>query len=77
MRRLAIECISRIEINQSDLSSDECDNSTLIESIMSRLILYLDDPYIELRPILIGKYVVSISICKFCQEMLREIVIYL
>lgn len=51
--RLAIQCVAKIELDPSDA---ECMNMTtsLIGTIISRLILYLDDPCLELQPILIG-----------------------
>lgn len=54
VRRLAIECVAKIGIDQTD-TNDGTTNSLLIETIISRLILYLEDPFMDLQPILIGK----------------------
>lgn len=61
VRRLAIECVATIEIDPNDERSVETTNSSLMATILSRLILYLEDPYLPLQPILIGKQKLSVS----------------
>lgn len=44
-----------MEVDRSDPIFSETCQSTLAETVFSRLILYFDDPFIKLRPILLGK----------------------
>ncbi|XP_031627918.1 dynein assembly factor 5, axonemal [Contarinia nasturtii] len=53
VRCLAIECLPQLEVNPSDDMFSETGYSSLVEYIISRLFLYLDDPYIKIRPILL------------------------
>lgn len=55
VRSLAIECLPLLEVNRNDELFSETSHSTLAEAVISRLFLYLDDPYIKIRPILLGK----------------------
>lgn len=51
--RLAIQCVAKIELDSSDAECTKM-SSSLIETIIARLILYLDDPSLQLQPIIIG-----------------------
>lgn len=51
---LAVECLSQIEVDRTDANFTESSYSNVAESIINRLFLYFDDPYIKLRPILLG-----------------------
>lgn len=55
VRKFAIECVAELKVDKSDPMFDETNYAMLAEMIISRLILYLDDPYIKIRPILIGR----------------------
>lgn len=48
-----METLSKIEGECS--STGDTDRSGLAETVIARLILYFDDPYIKLRPILLGE----------------------
>lgn len=56
VRCTAVECVAVLKIDTSDSMFDEEGQSHLAQSIISRLILYLDDPFVKMRPILLGKY---------------------
>lgn len=67
VRGLAMECLPHIEVNYSEPTFSEVNCSVLAETVISRLILYFDDPFIKLRPVLIGKlYKNLLFICKLC-----------
>lgn len=55
VRGLAIECLSQIDANRNDSNFSEASYSNLAETVISRLFLYFDDPFIKLRPILLGE----------------------
>lgn len=55
VRGLALECLSILEVDRSDDAFSEVSDSIIAETVINRLFLYLDDPYIKMRPILIGK----------------------
>lgn len=54
VRALAIECLSKIDVDHSDSNFSETSYSALAKTVISRLFLYFDDPFIKLRPILLG-----------------------
>lgn len=56
VRELAVECLPKIGVDPSDDTFNESSDSHLAETIILRLVLYLDDPYIKIRPILLGKH---------------------
>lgn len=56
VRELAVECLPKIEADRSDETFSESNDSHLAETIILRLALYLDDPYIKIRPILLGSH---------------------
>lgn len=56
VRCAAVECVAVLKIDASDPMFDEEGQSYLTKTIVSRLILYLDDPFVKMRPILLGKY---------------------
>ncbi|XP_055298477.1 dynein axonemal assembly factor 5 [Sitodiplosis mosellana] len=53
VRSLAIECLPLLEVDRTDDLFSETSYSTLAEAVISRLFLYLDDPFIKIRPILL------------------------
>lgn len=55
VRILAIECLSKIEVDRSDELFSESSYSNVAEAVINRLFLYFDDPYIKLRPVLLGE----------------------
>lgn len=55
MRILAIECLSKIEVDRSDKLFSESSYSNVAEIVINRLFLYFDDPYIKMRSVLLGK----------------------
>lgn len=56
VRCVAVECVAVLKIDTSDPMFDDEGLSYLAKTIISRLILYLDDPLVKMRPILFGKY---------------------
>lgn len=59
VRIVAIECLSRIDVDRNDSNYSEASCSDLAEAVISRLFLYFDDPFIKLRPILLGDYIIQ------------------
>lgn len=55
VRSLAIECLAELKVDHGDPMFSETSLFNVIESVLSKLILYLDDPYVKIRPILLGK----------------------
>ena len=80
VRSLAIECLPLLEVDRTDELFSETSHSTLAEAVISRLFLYLDDPFIKIRPILLGNILTTFnhvkafslmdSICLFCLDSL-------
>lgn len=62
VRCLAIECLPSLEIDRADELFSESSLSTLAEAVISRLLLYLDDPYIKIRPMLLGKLLTTFDV---------------
>lgn len=59
VRCAAVECVAVFKIDTSDPMFNEEGHSYLAtnyKTIISHLILYLDDPFVKMRPILVGKY---------------------
>lgn len=57
VRGLAIECLAQIDVDRNDSNYSETICPDLAESVISRLFLYFDDPFVKLRPILLGNRV--------------------
>lgn len=55
VRALAIECISHLQADKNSINYNENCHASIVEFTLSRLFLHLDDPYLKLRPILLGK----------------------
>lgn len=43
-------------MNRNDDAFSDASDANLAEMVINRLLLYLDDPYIKMRPILLGKH---------------------
>lgn len=56
VRCTAVECVAVLKIDTSDPMFYEEGQSYLAQTIISRFILYLDDPFAKMRSILLGKY---------------------
>lgn len=65
VRGLAIECLSEIEVDRNDSNFSETSCSNLAETVISRLFLYFDDPFVKLRPILLGETIFKLLAQKF------------
>lgn len=76
VRCAAVECVAVFKIDTSDPMYDEEGQSYLAETIISRLILYLDDPFVKMRPILLGKYLKYMDIQYTYKSRLFSLICY-
>lgn len=53
----AVKCVAELQTDKSDEMFNESSYASIAEMAISRLILYLDDPYVPIRPILLGGYI--------------------
>lgn len=63
-----MECLSKLKVNRNDEHFCQSSESNLVETVISRLFLYLDDPYVKLRPILLS-YDLSLPYCSIVQTV--------